>query len=62
MHYVYLIRSISHPDQTYVGLTDHVENRLKKHNEGGSPSTSLGHSCLIRPSRRENKRLILKPT
>ena len=40
MHYVYLIRSISHPYQTYVGLTDHVENRLKKHNEGGSPHTA----------------------
>ena len=40
MHYVYLIRSINHPDQTYIGLTDDLKSRLKKHNEGGSPHTA----------------------
>ncbi len=40
MYYVYLIRSINHPNQTYVGLTDDLKARLKKHNEGGSPHTS----------------------
>lgn len=40
MHYVYLIRSIPNPDQTYIGLTDDLEIRLNKHNEGGSPHTS----------------------
>ncbi|MDF7798411.1 GIY-YIG nuclease family protein [Pontiellaceae bacterium B1224] len=40
MHYVYLIRSISNPDQTYIGLTDDLKSRLNKHNEGGSPHTS----------------------
>jgi len=40
MHYVYLIRSVSVPDQTYIGLTDDLTLRLKKHNEGGSPHTS----------------------
>ena len=40
MHYVYLIRSIPFPEHTYVGLTDNLTIRLKKHNEGGSPHTS----------------------
>ena len=40
MKYVYLIRSICHPDQRYTGLTDDLRNRLAKHNEGGSPHTS----------------------
>ena len=40
MHYVYLIRSISIPDQTYIGLTTDLKARLKKHNEGGSPHTA----------------------
>jgi len=40
MHYVYLIRSIHHTDQTYIGLTEHLKSRLHKHNEGGSPHTS----------------------
>lgn len=40
MHYVYLIRSIPAPEQTYIGLTEDLKSRLKKHNEGGSPHTS----------------------
>ena len=40
MHYVYLIRSIADPVQTYIGLTDDLKSRLNKHNEGGSPHTS----------------------
>lgn len=40
MKYVYLIQSISHPDQRYVGLTSDLKARLTKHNEGGSPHTS----------------------
>jgi predicted GIY-YIG superfamily endonuclease len=40
MHCVYLLRSVNHLDQTYIGLTDDLKNRLKKHNEGGSPHTS----------------------
>ena len=39
-HYVYILRSASHPEQTYVGLTDDLKARLAKHNEGGSPHTS----------------------
>ena len=40
MRYVYLIRSIQQPNQRYVGMTVNLRNRLKKHNEGGSPHTS----------------------
>ena len=35
MHYVYLIRSESHPDETYIGLTSDLRARIAKHNEGG---------------------------
>lgn len=40
MHYVYLIRSISNPRQTYIGLTSDLKARLKRHNSGESPHTS----------------------
>ncbi|MEP2775301.1 MAG: GIY-YIG nuclease family protein [Luteolibacter sp.] len=40
MHYVYLLRSESHPDQAYIGLTSDLRMRIAKHNEGGSPHTS----------------------
>jgi predicted GIY-YIG superfamily endonuclease len=36
MKYVYLLESISHPDQTYVGLTDDLRARLAAHNAGQS--------------------------
>jgi predicted GIY-YIG superfamily endonuclease len=41
MHYVYLIRSISFPDQIYVGQTDNLKNRLKDHNSGQAKSTKV---------------------
>ena len=40
MHYVYLLRSQAHPEQTYIGLTADLKLRLAKHNEGGSPHTA----------------------
>lgn len=40
MHFVYLIKSASRLNKTYVGMTEDVENRLKVHNEGKCPSTS----------------------
>ena len=40
MYYVYLLRSLSNPKKTYIGMTDDVDARLRKHNEGGSPHTS----------------------
>ena len=40
MYFVYILRSISYPDQTYVGFTENVDVRIKKHNEGGNVSTA----------------------
>ena len=38
--YVYLLQSLSHPEQRYVGLTADIKARLAAHNAGGSPHTS----------------------
>ena len=40
MKYVYLIQSISHPDQRYVGSTSNLNKRIAAHNEGRSPHTA----------------------
>jgi predicted GIY-YIG superfamily endonuclease len=40
MKFVYLLRSQMHPEQTYYGLADDVEARLKVHNAGGSKHTA----------------------
>jgi predicted GIY-YIG superfamily endonuclease len=40
LKYVYLIESIAHPEERYVGLTDDLTRRLKEHNRGGSPHTA----------------------
>ena len=40
MYYVYLIKSINFPDQTYVGYTADLKERLKVHNSGRSPHTA----------------------
>ena len=40
MHYVYLLRSIPHPEQTYVEHTENLKARVQTHNHGQSPHTS----------------------
>lgn len=40
MYYVYLLRSVSHPDQRDIGFTEDLRKRLQVHNDGGSPHTS----------------------
>ena len=40
MKYVYLIQSIPYPKEKYIGITSDIKDRLKVHNEGGSPHTS----------------------
>ncbi len=40
MHYVYLLRSVAHPDQRYIGFTSDLKKRFKSHNEGASIHTS----------------------
>ena len=39
-HYVYIIESLAHPDQYYVGMTDDIDARLADHNNGKSPHTA----------------------
>ena len=40
VHYTYVLHSLSHPDQRYVGLTSNLRARLAKHNSGQVPHTS----------------------
>lgn len=40
MYYVYILRSIHHPTQTYVGFSENLEKRVKAHNAGQSPHTN----------------------
>jgi putative endonuclease len=40
MKSVYLIRSESHPKQSYIGITSDLQKRLIVHNSGGSIHTS----------------------
>jgi predicted GIY-YIG superfamily endonuclease len=39
MHYVYLLRSASSPDQVYTGYTEDLRQRLAEHNAGKSTHT-----------------------
>lgn len=39
MFYVYLIESVNFSNQTYIGHTDNVPERLETHNSGGSHYT-----------------------
>jgi predicted GIY-YIG superfamily endonuclease len=40
MKYVFLLQSIPHPDQHYVGLTSNLKARLAAHNAGQSTHTA----------------------
>ncbi len=40
MHYVYLLRSINHPEQKYVGITQDLKKRHADHNSGFSKHTA----------------------
>ena len=40
MYYVYILRSIPKPNQTYVGFSTDLKKRILKHNQGGCPHTS----------------------
>lgn len=40
MYYVYLLRSESHPNQRYIGLTDDLRRRVEHHNRASSPHTA----------------------
>jgi putative endonuclease len=40
MFYVYILRSKTHPDQTYIGSTGDLRKRLAEHNSGKSIHTN----------------------
>jgi predicted GIY-YIG superfamily endonuclease len=40
VYYVYLLRSIPNPDQTYIGFTEDLNARFTARNRGQSPHTS----------------------
>ena len=40
MFYTYILRSINHSDQRYIGGTDDLRKRLAVHNAGGVPHTA----------------------
>ena len=40
MFYTYILRSISHPEQRYIGSTADLKSCLAKHNAGEVPHTS----------------------
>ena len=44
--YVYILRSVNHPDHYYVGHTDDLHQRLKRHNAG-----EVVHTSKLRPWR-----------
>ena len=45
--YVYLIRSPSHPDQRYIGITADLNRRLSEHNAGKTRSTRSHRPWVI---------------
>ncbi|MEI7831986.1 MAG: GIY-YIG nuclease family protein [bacterium] len=42
MRYVYILQSITKPDEFYTGSTGNFKERLKVHNAGCSPHTNCG--------------------
>ena len=40
MFYAYILRSLSSPEQRYIGSTEDLKSRLAKHNAGDVPHTS----------------------
>jgi putative endonuclease len=40
MHYVYILRSETHPDHTYIGSTRDLRARIAQHNSGKSIHTN----------------------
>jgi len=65
MFFVYVIRS-SVNGYFYVGLTENIDSRLKKHNEGSTPSTKpyrpwelfFFETCATRLEAREREKYL----
>jgi putative endonuclease len=46
MHYVYILRSETQPDQTYTGMTARLQERVREHNEHEDKNA---HTYKFRP-------------
>ena len=57
MFYTYILRSISHPEQRYIGSTSDLKSRLAKHNAAkfSTPQSSnrgkLKHILPLKPKK-----------
>ncbi|MGA1237593.1 MAG: GIY-YIG nuclease family protein [Limisphaerales bacterium] len=47
-HYVYILQSLSHPNQLYTGHTTDLHQRLQYHNSGKVPQTSKFTPRVVR--------------
>ena len=47
MHYVYLLRSLTSTDATYIGYTTDLKYRLKTHNKGTLPTTAQHRPWML---------------
>jgi len=47
-HYVYVLKSLSHPDQEYTGQTQNLKERLNDHNSGKVSHTSKFVPWVVR--------------
>ena len=47
-HYVYILECVATPNHFYVGLTDNLQERLRKHNAGEVPHTSKFKPWVIK--------------
>ena len=47
-HYVYILESVLKPDHFYVGMTEDLHTRLRKHNAGEVPHTSKCKPWVIK--------------
>jgi hypothetical protein len=56
-HYVYILQSVSHPEQHYTGQTQHLKQRLDEHN-----GLCRGLSAWSRPSEKKTGRTPLSVT
>ena len=56
-YYVYMLKSITPlVKKTYVGYTNNLENRLKKHNSNGGAKSTKGYKWLLIYNKRFNNK------
>ena len=58
MYFVYVLKSVSHPEKIYVGFTQSIDGRINTHNLGQSSYTAkyapwvlIGYTAFLDESR-----------